>query len=63
MTAVMQDAPSVIPAKAGIQKREQFFVTLHNASWVRDYHVPFPDELPGVRAAGPAYNGGDSGID
>ena len=33
----MQDAPSVIPAKAGIQKREQFFVTLHNTSWVRDY--------------------------
>ena len=27
----------VIPAQAGIQKREQFFVTLHNTSWVRDY--------------------------
>ena len=31
MTAIMQDAPSVIPAEAGIQKREPFFVTLHNA--------------------------------
>ena len=29
---------AVIPAKAGIQKREQSFVTLHNTSWVRDYH-------------------------
>ena len=25
----------VIPAKAGIQKRERFFVTLRNTSWIR----------------------------
>ena len=28
---------AVIPAEAGIQKREQFFVTLHNTSWIRGY--------------------------
>ena len=28
---------AVIPAEAGIQSRERFFVTLHNTSWVRDY--------------------------
>ena len=28
---------AVIPAKAGIQKHERFFVTLHNTSWARDY--------------------------
>ena len=27
---------AIIPAEAGIQKREQFFVTLHNTSWIRD---------------------------
>ena len=56
---------AVIPAQAGIQNREQFFVTLHNTSWVRDYplhsifmlrhRVPHhPDErrwLPEVRSA------------
>ena len=31
---------AVIPAKAGIQKREQFFVTLHNTSWIRDCIAP-----------------------
>ena len=52
MTAIMQDAPSVIPpfgsplprggagsAQAGIQKRERFFATLHNTSWTRDYRA------------------------
>ena len=29
--------PFVIPAEAGIQSRERFFVTLHNTSWVREY--------------------------
>ena len=45
--SIMQDTPSVIPAEAGIQKREQFFVILHNTSWIRD-HRPVP-EISSVR--------------
>ena len=33
---------AVIPAEAGIQKHEQFFVTLHNTSWVGDYCASSP---------------------
>ena len=45
--SITQDAPSVISVEAGIRKRERFFVTLHNTSWIRD-HCPLP-EISSVR--------------
>ena len=35
LTTTVVSSISVIPAKAGIQKRERFFVTLRNTSWTR----------------------------
>ena len=35
LTTTVVTSISVIPAKAGIQKRERFFVTLRNTSWTR----------------------------
>ena len=35
LTTTVVSSISVIPAKAGIQKRERFFVTLRNTSWIR----------------------------
>ena len=39
MIAVIPCHPRESGEQAGIQKREQFFVTLHNTSWVRDYSM------------------------